>query len=188
MTTATEPTRHVRTRQGYLLVLRQGDDVFKRLADLARTERIPSASLTGLGFGHATFGFWNASSMSFMPKVYCDVEIGSLVGSIAWKEGEPSPHLHAVACDSNFDAHGGHLSNSRSQLAQWRSPWSCTTSNCSGSWTTVPAPTCCSFPASLRLARPITRRDESEPAALGTIAPLNVPMGETLDSFDLEVQ
>ena len=31
------------------------------------------------------------------------------MGSLAWKEGKPLPHLHAVACDSTFAAYGGHL-------------------------------------------------------------------------------
>jgi predicted DNA-binding protein with PD1-like motif len=104
-----QPSRYVATPGGFVVVLRQGDDVFARLAELMRGERIPSASLSGLGFGHATFGFWDAASRSFVPKAFREVEIGSLVGSLAWKEGEPSPHLHAVACDRSFAAHGGHL-------------------------------------------------------------------------------
>jgi len=35
--------------------------------------------------------------------------MGSIVGSVAWKEGEPSIHAHGVAGDSNFNAYGGHL-------------------------------------------------------------------------------
>ena len=31
------------------------------------------------------------------------------MGSLAWKDGKPLPHLHAVACDSSFAAYGGHL-------------------------------------------------------------------------------
>ena len=58
-----QPTRYVATPGGFVVVLRQGDDVFARLAELMRGERIPSASLSGLGFGHATFGFWDAAWM-----------------------------------------------------------------------------------------------------------------------------
>jgi predicted DNA-binding protein with PD1-like motif len=107
--TTSDATRFIRTSNGYLLVLRQGDDVFAQLVDLTHRMRIPSASLVGLGFGHATFGFWNAEQRRFNPRRFDNVEIGSLVGSLAWKEGKPLPHLHAVACDSTFAAYGGHL-------------------------------------------------------------------------------
>ena len=109
MTDGNETTRHVRTNQGYLMVLRQGDDVFARLVELARNESLPSASVAGIGFAHATFGFWDAQARQFTPRAFRNVEIGSLVGSLAWKDGLPSPHLHAVACDDTFAAYGGHL-------------------------------------------------------------------------------
>ena len=104
-----EAPRYVRTPTGYLMVLRQGDDVFANLVDLTQREVIPSASVVGLGFGHATFGFWDATRRNFNPRRFEHVEIASLVGSLAWKEGKPLPHLHAVACDSTFAAFGGHL-------------------------------------------------------------------------------
>jgi predicted DNA-binding protein with PD1-like motif len=107
--TAPDDTRFLRTSNGYLMVLRQGDDVFAQLIELTRRMSIPSASLVGLGFGHATFGFWDAAQRRFNPRRFDNVEIGSLVGSLAWKGGAPLPHLHAVACDSTFAAYGGHL-------------------------------------------------------------------------------
>ena len=108
-TAAPDATRFIRTDSGFLMVLRQGDDVFAHLIELTRRTGIPSASLVGLGFGHATFGFWDAQQRRFNPRRFQNVEIGSLVGSLAWKNGEPLPHLHAVACDSSFAAYGGHL-------------------------------------------------------------------------------
>ena len=107
--TAPDTTRFIRTNTGYLMVLRQADDVFAQLVDLTKRMNIPSASLVGLGFGHATFGFWDAAQRRFNPRRFDNVEIGSLVGSLAWKGGAPLPHLHAVACDSTFAAYGGHL-------------------------------------------------------------------------------
>ena len=35
--------------------------------------------------------------------------MGSLTGSIAWKEGKPSIHIHGVATDDKFNAYGGHI-------------------------------------------------------------------------------
>jgi len=109
--TITAPTapKYIRTPSGFLLVLRQGDNVLLELEQLAIREQIPSASLTGLGFGHPTFGFWNAQTKEYAPKAYRDTELASLTGSIAWKDGKPALHLHGVVTDKNFTAYGGHI-------------------------------------------------------------------------------
>jgi len=101
--------RYIKTPSGYLMVLRMGDNLFEHLTRLAIDEKLPSASLTGIGFGHPTFGFWNAEKKAFDPRTFRNVEMGSLTGSVAWKEGKPSIHIHGVAGDSTFAAYGGHL-------------------------------------------------------------------------------
>ncbi|MDR3101007.1 MAG: DNA-binding protein [Paraburkholderia sp.] len=103
--------RYIKTPTGYFMVLRMGDNVFEHLTNFATAENVPSASLTALGFGHPTFGFWNAGKKAFDAKTFHNVEMGSIVGSVAWHEGKPSLHLHGVAGDSNFNAYGGHLLN-----------------------------------------------------------------------------
>ncbi|BBQ00864.1 hypothetical protein BSFA1_59920 [Burkholderia sp. SFA1] len=101
--------RYIRTPTGYFMVLRMGDNVFEHLTKFALAENIPAASVTGIGFGHPTFGFWNAAKKDFDAKTFRNVEMGSLAGSVAWKEGKPSIHMHGMAGDSNFNAYGGHL-------------------------------------------------------------------------------
>lgn len=103
--------RYIKTPTGYFMVLRMGDNVFEELTKFANAENVPSASLTALGFGHPTFGFWNASKKAFDSKDFHNVEMASIVGSVAWHEGKPSLHLHGVAGDSNFSTYGGHLLN-----------------------------------------------------------------------------
>jgi predicted DNA-binding protein with PD1-like motif len=105
----TPPASYTRTPTGYLLVLRPGADVLHELEQLAIKEKIPGASLTGLGFGHPTFGFWNAQTKTYAPQAFRDMEMASLTGSIAWKDGQPALHLHGVAAGSDFTARGGHL-------------------------------------------------------------------------------
>nr|WP_315598772.1 PPC domain-containing DNA-binding protein [uncultured Cupriavidus sp.] len=101
--------RYIKTPTGYLLVLRMGDNVLDRLAAFAECEKIPSASLSAIGFANVTFGFWDAGKQQFNPKTYRDVEMASVVGSVAWKEGKPSIHIHGVAGDGKFDTYGGHI-------------------------------------------------------------------------------
>jgi len=108
--TAAEPQRYVKTPTGYLMVLRRGDDVIANLEKLAETENLPSASLTGIGFfSDVTFGFYDFGKKEFAPRTFHDVEVAGMTGSIAWKEGKPSVHLHAVAAGRDFNAVGGHV-------------------------------------------------------------------------------
>ena len=102
-------SKYMRTPTGYLIVLRRGDDVLDYLRQLARKEHIPSASLSGMGFVNATFGFWDAQHKKFQPREFKAVEAASLTGTIAWEDGEPSIHAHAVVAGRDFQAHGGHV-------------------------------------------------------------------------------
>ena len=102
--------RYIPTPQGFLMVLRRGDDVFAHLEALCRDEQIGSAMLLGFGFaGKATFGFYDFAAKDFMPQTYENLELTNLTGSLAWKEGKPSVHAHGTATDSSFKAVGGHL-------------------------------------------------------------------------------
>ncbi len=106
----TEQKRHIPTPSGFLMVLRQGDDVFERLEDLMRGESIPFATIVGFGFLHkVTFGFFDFETKEYRPKTLEDVELTNLTGTLAWKDGEPAIHAHGTACDATFQAFGGHL-------------------------------------------------------------------------------
>lgn len=101
--------RYIKTPTGYLLVLRMGDNVFEQIEAFAICEKVPSASLSAIGFANVTFGFWDAEKKQFNPRTFRNVEMASIVGSLAWKEGKPSIHAHGVAGDSRFDTYGGHI-------------------------------------------------------------------------------
>lgn len=107
---ADEKKRDVKTPTGFLLVLRQGDNVIDRLEKLAARENLPSASFVGIGFlREVTFGFYDFGKKSFLPKTFNEVEITTLTGSIAWKDGKPSIHAHAAVSGRDFQAVGGHV-------------------------------------------------------------------------------
>ncbi|WP_460935777.1 PPC domain-containing DNA-binding protein [Spirosoma humi] len=101
--------RYKKVPAGYLMVLRQGDDVFAQLEKLAKEEKIPSATVSGMGFVSATFGYFNQKTKEYDPREFTDVELASLNGSIAWEGQNVSLHLHGVVTDKSFAAHGGHL-------------------------------------------------------------------------------
>lgn len=106
----TEPKRYIPVPQGFMMVLRRGDDVFAHLEALVREADIPSAMILGFGFaGSATFGFYDFEAKDFVPKTFENLELTNLTGSLAWKEGKPSVHAHGTASDLSFQAFGGHL-------------------------------------------------------------------------------
>ncbi|TRW24382.1 DNA-binding protein [Flavobacterium zepuense] len=103
--------RYTKVPAGYLMVLRQGDDILKEIENLAVAENIPSATFTGMGFVNITFGFFDFKTKKYAPKDFKDMELASLNGSIAWQKGKPSIHAHGVVTGKDFMAYGGHILN-----------------------------------------------------------------------------
>ncbi|WP_346315894.1 PPC domain-containing DNA-binding protein [Chitinophaga sp. YIM B06452] len=101
--------RYIKVPAGYLMVLRQGDDVLAQLESLAVKEKIPSANFAGMGFVNARFGFFNFQTKEYEPKEFNNVELASMRGSIAWQQGKVSIHAHGVVTDREFKAYGGHM-------------------------------------------------------------------------------
>jgi predicted DNA-binding protein with PD1-like motif len=102
--------RYSKTAEGFLMVLREGDNVISSIENLVKEQQIPSGNFTGIGFaGEVTFGFFDFSRKKFNPKTFNKVEMGNLTGSVAWSEGKPSLHIHGVATDDKFNAYGGHI-------------------------------------------------------------------------------
>lgn len=105
-----EPTRFIPVPGGYLMVLRQGDDIFAHLESLMRDQSIPAASIRGFGFaGSIRFGFFDFSRGDYDPRDFTDMEVTGLTGTLAWKDGMPAIHAHATAASRDFQAFGGHL-------------------------------------------------------------------------------
>lgn len=108
--TTNSQCRYSKTAEGFLMVLREGDNVITSIENLVQEQQIPSGNFTGIGFaGEVTFGFFDFSQKKFNPKTFTKVEMGSLTGSVAWSDGKPSLHIHGVATDDKFQAYGGHI-------------------------------------------------------------------------------
>lgn len=105
-----EPRRYVSTPSGFLLVLRQGDEVLASLEALMRDESIPSATVSGFGFvATARFGFFDFTKGDYDARDFQELEITALNGTLAWKDGAPSVHAHASGGDRAFGVVGGHV-------------------------------------------------------------------------------
>jgi uncharacterized protein len=101
--------KFIKVPTGYLMVLKQGDDVLQSIAELATSNKIASANYSGMGFVNARFGFFNFKTKEYEPKDFKDVELASMTGSIAWQNDSVSLHTHGVVTDKTFQAFGGHL-------------------------------------------------------------------------------
>lgn len=101
--------RYTKVPNGYLMVLRMDDNLFEELEKFAKQEKIPAANFTGMGFVDVTFGFFDSQTKEYTPKEFKKVELASMHGTIAWKDGKPSIHSHGVCGDKSFQAHAGHI-------------------------------------------------------------------------------
>ena len=101
--------KYTKVPVGFLMVLNQGDSILPHLEALAISEDIPSANFTGMGFVNIRFGFFNADTKEYDPKDFSNVELASMNGSIAWKNGKPSIHAHGVVAGKDFNCYGGHI-------------------------------------------------------------------------------
>lgn len=101
--------KFIKTDAGYLMVLKEGDNLFDQLELFAIHEKIPSAYFTGMGFAEVEFGYYHLRQKRYRPKKFGASEVASLNGSIAWQEGKTSVHVHGVITGKRFNAHGGHI-------------------------------------------------------------------------------
>jgi predicted DNA-binding protein with PD1-like motif len=110
MAVMTDTTRYIAVPSGFLMVFRQGDDVFAGLETIMRDEQIPSASIAGFGFvAEARFGYFNFERGDYDAQTFRDLEITGLIGTLAWKDGKPAIHAHAAGGDRQFRMVGGHV-------------------------------------------------------------------------------
>lgn len=93
------------------LVLEQGEDPVESLLKLARSEEIKSASFIGIGaLGNATLGYFDVETKEYDQKTFeGSWELVALTGNIAWNEGEPVVHAHAVLGGPDYNVRAGHL-------------------------------------------------------------------------------
>jgi predicted DNA-binding protein with PD1-like motif len=109
MTVEEEPT----VAHTYQVRFSSGDEVLSGLTDLAKTEGIRSAQITGLGgLSTALLAFGDPSIGGFVFKLIPvdeKSELVSLDGTVSMRGEEPFVHLHAVLALSDGSTRGGHV-------------------------------------------------------------------------------
>lgn len=96
----------------FILVFETGDELAKGLREFAEQESLSAASFKAVGvLSSVRLGWLSWESKTYEPSVTLNeqVELLSLVGDVALKDGSPVVHAHAVIGKKDGTAHGGHL-------------------------------------------------------------------------------
>jgi len=100
---------HPRT---YVLVFETGDEIAAGLERFASEQTVAGASFKAIGaLSSVKLGWLNWETKRYETSVALEeqIELLSLIGDIAQKDGKPQVHAHIVVGKSDGTAHGGHL-------------------------------------------------------------------------------
>jgi len=95
----------------YAVIFATGDEAAAGLLDFAKEHRLAGSHFTAIGgFSRAILGYFDPNIKEYK-KIPIDeqVEVLSLAGDIAVKDGAPIVHAHVVVGKSDGTAWGGHL-------------------------------------------------------------------------------
>jgi uncharacterized protein len=96
----------------YVLIFNTGDELAAELKRFATELRLAGSSFKAIGaFSSVRLGWFNWKTKKYETSVALDeqVELLSLIGDIALKDGKPQVHAYVVIAKSDGTAHGGHL-------------------------------------------------------------------------------
>jgi predicted DNA-binding protein with PD1-like motif len=96
----------------FVLIFETGDELAKGLSEFASEQRLSAASFNAVGaLSSVRLSWFSWESKKYEPSVMLDeqVELLSLIGDVALKDGKPVVHAHAVVGKRDGTAHGGHL-------------------------------------------------------------------------------
>jgi predicted DNA-binding protein with PD1-like motif len=96
----------------YVLIFNTGDELAAGLKQFASEQKLSGSSFKAIGaLSSAKLGWFNWETKKYHTVVDLDeqVELLSLIGDIAVKDGEPQVHAHVVIGRCDGTAHGGHL-------------------------------------------------------------------------------
>jgi predicted DNA-binding protein with PD1-like motif len=96
----------------YVLTFYTGEELASGLKQFAVDEKLTGSSFKAIGaFSSVRLGWFDWETKEYRPSVVFDeqVELVSLIGDVALKDGAPQVHAHVVVARSDGTAHGGHL-------------------------------------------------------------------------------
>jgi uncharacterized protein len=103
---------HERT---WALVFDQGDEAMEGLREFAEEHGVTAAHFTAIGaFSEVTLAYFDWEKKDYVEHPLDEqVEVLTLAGDVALKDGKPEVHAHVVVGRSDTSARGGHLVSGR---------------------------------------------------------------------------
>jgi predicted DNA-binding protein with PD1-like motif len=96
----------------YVLIFDTGDELASGLKRFAAENKLSGSSFQAIGaLSSVKLSWFNWETKKYVPSATLDeqVELVSLIGDIAMKDGSPQVHAHVVVARKDGTAHGGHL-------------------------------------------------------------------------------
>ena len=96
----------------FVLVFETGDEIATLLREFATEQGLGGSIFKAIGaLSYAKLGWFNWETKKYQTAVGLEeqVELLSLIGDIALKDGDPQVHAHVVIGRRDGTAHGGHL-------------------------------------------------------------------------------
>ena len=95
----------------YTLIFNKSENLIENLTEFCKRKSIIAGFFHGLGGAlSAELGYYHLDEKQYQfQKLDQVLEIASLHGSVALKDGEPFIHAHAVLSDASFHAYAGHV-------------------------------------------------------------------------------
>ncbi len=100
----------------FALIFKAGDEIATELKHFSKKQNLGGSSFKAIGaLSYARLGWFNWATKKYEDASVLNeqVELLSLIGDIALKDGEPQVHAHVVVGRSDGTAHGGHLLEAR---------------------------------------------------------------------------
>jgi uncharacterized protein len=99
----------------FAVILDKDDEFIAALAYLAKEKKLSGSHFTAIGaFHEVVLGYFDRARKEYQKiPIREQVEVLSLIGDIALKDGAPQIHAHVVIGKADGSAHGGHLLEAR---------------------------------------------------------------------------
>jgi len=99
----------------FALIFDKGDEFIAVLTSFAKEKDLGGSHFTAIGaFRTVMLGYFDRDKKDYKKiPIEEQVEVLSLVGDIALKDGTPQVHAHVVVGKSDGTAHGGHILEAR---------------------------------------------------------------------------
>lgn len=102
---------HAGDQKTYAIIFDAGDECISLLEEFAKKQHLSAAQFTGIGaFQRVTLGYFDWERKEYIKnEIDEQVEVLSLLGDVAEKDGVAKVHPHVVVGKRDSRAYGGHL-------------------------------------------------------------------------------